>query len=328
MRLLSRCYILAMLILPGIFSSFVYPQGSGYKVNGTINIGGGNRWDYIAVDTVAHRLYVTHASEVNIIDNDKNTIIRTIPNLSGVHGVAIAYEFNKGFISNGRNNSVTVFDLKTFNVLDSIKIDGKGPDAIVYDSFSKRVFTFNGKSSNATAIDAQTDKIVGTVTLEAGREFAVSGGDGKMYVNIEDKSDIQQFDAQTLTVTATWPLAPGEKPSGLAIDRAHKILFSGCHNKLMTILSAETGKVLTSLPIGDRIDACAFDPGTGLAFSSNGDGTITVIKEDSPEKFEVIDNVTTQKGARTMAVDENTHRLFTVTMLDGKNFGVIVLDRK
>jgi DNA-binding beta-propeller fold protein YncE len=317
-----------MLIFLGLFSSTIFSQGSGYRVADSINIGGGNRWDYIAVDTVSHRLYVTHATEVNVIDIDKGIIIGTIPNLNGVHGVAFANEFNKGFISNGKNNSVTVFDLKTLNVLDSIKVDGKGPDAIVYDPFTKRVFTFNGKSSNSTAIDAQTDKIVGTVTLEAGPEFAVSGGDGKMYVNIEDKSDIQQFNAQTLAVTATWPLAPGEKPSGLAIDREHKILFSGCHNKLMAILSAETGKVITTLPIGERIDACAFDPSDGLAFSSNGEGTITVVKEDSPSKFEVIDNIVTQKGARTMEVDEITHRIFTVTMVGGNSFGVLVLDRK
>ena len=156
-------------------------------------------------------MYVTHASEVNVIDLDKDVVTGTIPNLNGVHGVAFAYEFNKGFISNGKSNSVTVFDLKTLNVLDSIKIDGKGPDAIVYDPFTKRVFTFNGKSGNSTAIDAKSDKIVGTVTLEAGPEFAVSDGNGKMYVNIEDKSDIQQFDPQYSSVTATWPLAPGEK---------------------------------------------------------------------------------------------------------------------
>jgi YVTN family beta-propeller protein len=327
MRLSGRGYILLLLILPGIFSSFVYPQRSGYKITGSVDIGGGNRWDYIAVDTASHRLYITHATEVNVIDLDKKVIIGTIPNLNGVHGVAFAYEFNKGFISNGKNNSVTVFDLKTLSVIDNIKIDGSGPDAIVYDSFTKRVFTFNGKSGNSTAIDAKTDEIAGTVTLEAGPEFAVSGGDGKMYVNIEDKSDIQQFDAQTLTVTATWPLAPGEKPSGLAIDRENNLLFSGCRNKLMVIVNLEIGQVIASVPIGDKIDACAFDPGTGLAFSSNGDGTITVIKENLPSKFEVIDNIVTQPGARTMAVDENTHRLYTVTLIDG-SFGMLEIDRK
>ncbi len=328
MKLFDRCYAISIIILLGIFSSIVYPQGSNYKVTDTINIGGGNRWDYIAVDNVSHRLYVTHASEVNVIDIDKNALTGTIPNLNGVHGVAFAHELNKGFISNGRNNSVTVFDLKTFNVLDSIKIDGMNPDAIVYDAFTKRVFTLNGRSGNSTAIDAQTDKIIGTVTLEGKPEFAATDGSGKVYVNLEDKNSIQQFDAQSLSVTAKWSIAPGEGPSGLAIDREHKILFSGCHNQLMVILSAETGKVITTLPIGKGIDACAYDPSTGFAFSSNGEGTITVIKEDSPEKFEVLDNVVTQKGARTMAVDRNTHRIFTVTMIDGKSFGVLVLDRK
>jgi DNA-binding beta-propeller fold protein YncE len=309
MKSFCQRLILSMLFCVILFSPALFSQGSGYKVTGSINIGGGNKWDYLTVDTSLHRLYVTHASEVNIIDIDKGALIGTIPNLNGVHGVAIAYEFNKGFISNGKNNSVTVFDLKTLEILDSIKIDGKGPDAIVYDPFTKRVFTFNGKSSNATAIDAQTNKIAGTVTLDAGPEFAVSDGSGKMFVNIEEKNEIQQFDPQSLTVTATWPLDPGKGPSGLAIDREHKILFSGCHNQLMVIVSAESGKVITTQPIGQRIDACAYDPSDGFAFSSNGDGTITVVKEDSPEKFEVLDNIATQKGARTMAVDENVYFL-------------------
>ena len=328
MKLVCKNYIFSILVFLGIFCSTLYSQNSNYKITGNIDIGGGNRWDYIAIDASSHRLYVTHASEVNVIDLDNNTVIGTIPNLNGVHGVAFANEFNKGFISNGKNNSITVFDLKTFNVIDSIKIDGKGPDAICFDPFTKRVFTFNGKSSNSTAIDAQTDKIAGTVALDGGPEFAVSDGAGKMFVNIEEKNEIQEFDPMALKVTATWPLAPGTGPSGLAMDREHKILFSGCHNKLMAVVNAETGRVITTLPIGERIDACAFDPSTGLAFSSNGEGTITVVKEVSPDKFKVIDNIVTQKGAKTMTVDENTHRLYTITMIDGKSFGVLILDRK
>jgi YVTN family beta-propeller protein len=328
MNMNSRYYVLSIFLLLGIFSPLLLGQNSNYKITGNIDIGGGKRWDYLAIDTVSNRLYVTHASEVNVIDLDKNTLVGTIPDLNGVHGVAFAYEFGKGYITNGMNNTVTVFDLKTLKVLDSIKLDGKGPDAIAYDTYSKRIFTFNGKSDNSTAIDAKTDKVVGNVALDGGPEFAVSDGNGKMYVNLEDKNSIQQFDPQSLKVTAKWPIDPGEGPSGLAIDREHNILFSGCHNQLMVVVNAETGKVITTLPIGKRIDACKFDPSDGLAFSSNGEGTITVVKEDSPDKFEVIDNITTQPGARTMAVDLITHRIYTVTMIDGKSFGVLILDRK
>ncbi|MHB1687067.1 MAG: YncE family protein [Ignavibacteriaceae bacterium] len=306
-------------------------QTSGYKVSGIINIGGKGWWDYAAVDVPMHRLYVSHATKVHVIDLKTNTLIGEISNLNGVHGIAFADEFGKGFISNGKNSTVTVFDLKTLKTIDHIRVTGKGPDAIVYESFTHRIFSFNELSSNATAIDAETDKVIGTVTLDGRPEFSVSNNKGLMFVNLGNKNQIEVLNPKTLKTVTKWSLAPGEGPSGLAIDLKHNILFSGCDNKLMAVVNAKTGKVITTLPIGSRVDACAFDPVTNLAFSSNGEGTLTVIKEISPNEFKFIDNVATQKGLRTMALDPTTHNVYLIGMLEGKNnsksFGVLVLER-
>ena len=312
-------------------TSFLFSQTSVYKVSGTIDIGGEGRWDYTAVDVPMHRLFVSHGNRVHVIDLNNNSIIGEIPNLNGVHGIAFADEFGKGFISNGRNDTVTVFDLKTLKTIDNIHVTGKNPDAIVYDPFTKRIFTFNGHSSNSTAIDAKTNKIAGTIDLDGKPEFAVSNGEGLMYVNLEDKSLIEEFNPKTLKVIAKWPLAPGEGPSGLAFDIKNNILFSGCDNKLMVIVNAITGKVISTVPIGGRVDACGFDPGTNLAFSSNGEGSLTVVKELSPKEFKVVDNVDTEKGLRTMALDPTTHNVYLIGTLEGKNnmksFGVLILKK-
>ena len=322
-------HLLMLFLLP---STFMFAQTSGYKVSGVINIGGESRWDYTAVDVPMNRLYVSHLTRVHVIDLKTNAVIGEIPDLHGVHGIAFADKFGKGFISNGMNDTVTVFDLKTLKTIDHVHVTGKAPDAIVYDPFTKRVFAFNAHSSNATAIDAATDKVVGTITFDGGPEFSVSNNKGLMYVNIESKNQIEVFNPKTLKVISKLPLTPGEGPSGLAIDLKHNILFSGCHNKLMAVVNAKTGKVITTLPIGGRVDACSFDPGTNLAFSSNGEGTLTVIHEVSPKEFKVIDNVTTQKGLRTMALDSITHKVYLIGMLEGQNnsksFGVLILERK
>ena len=277
-----------------------------------------------------HCLYLTETG-LHVIDLNNNSIIGEIPNLNGVHGIAFADEFGKGFISNGKNDTVTVFDLKTLKTIDNIHVTGKNPDAIVYDPYTKRIFTFNGHSSNSTAIDAKTNKIAGTVDLDGKPEFAVSNGEGLMYVNLEDKSLIEEFNPKTLKVIAKWPLAPGEGPSGLAFDIKNNILFSGCDNKLMVIVNAITGKVISTVPIGGRVDACGFDPGTNLAFSSNGEGSLTVVKELSPKEFKVVDNVDTGKGLRTMALDPTTHNVYLIGTLEGKNnmksFGVLILKK-
>ena len=313
-------------------ASMLFAQTNVYKVSGKIDIGGEGWWDYVAIDVPMHRLYVAHSTKVHVKDLKTNSVIGEIDNLNGVHGIAFADEFGKGFISNGRSNTVTVFDLKTNKTIDSISVKGKNPDAIVYDPFTKRIFTFNGHSSNSTAIDAKTNKVVGTIELDGKPEFAVSNGKGLMYVNIEDKSEITEFDPKTLKVLNVWPIAPGESPSGLALDIKNNILFSGCDNNLMMIVNAETGKVIGSEPIGGHVDGCAFDPETNLAFSSNGKGTLTVVQETSPTEFKVVDNVTTAKGLRTMALDPTTHKVYLIGNLERKDntksFEVLILDKQ
>jgi len=311
---------------------FSFAQASGYSIAGTINIGGNGWWDYLSIDNAGHHLFVSNGNKVHIIDLKTDKQIGEIDNLNGVHGIAIANEFNKGFISNGRSDTVTVFDLKTFKVIADIHVTGKNPDAIAYDPYSKRVFAFNGRSSNATAIDAKNDKVAGTITLDGKPEFAVSNGKGKMYVNIESKSEITEFNPKTLKVLHTWSIAPGESPSGLAIDLKNNRLFAGCDNKMMVVVDANTGKVIATPTIGKGVDACMFDPETHFAFSSCGEGILSVIKEVSPNKFENIDNVKTMRRARTMELDESTHNIYMSTLVPGKDktesFGVVILKRK
>jgi YVTN family beta-propeller protein len=284
----------------------------GYHVTSRFKLGGEGGWDYLTFDAKGGRLFISRSTHVMVVDVDKGTVVGDIPDTQGVHGVALVEDLNKGYTSNGRTSSVTVFDLKTLKVLKQIPV-GKNPDAILYDPASKRVFTMNGASNDATAIDARTDTAAGTIPLNGRPEFAVSDERGHVFVNLEDKSTVVEFDPVKLAVLARWPIAPGEEPSGLAIDRKHARLFSTGANKTLVVLNAETGKVVASLPIGGNVDGAMFDPETGLAFSSNGDGTLTVIHEDSPDKFTVVGNVTTQRGARTLALDTKTHRVYLVT---------------
>ena len=322
---LSLCFL--FLLQPVL----LFSQTSGYKITGTINIGGKGWWDYTAVDVPMHRLYVSHAAKVHVIDLKTNKVIGVISNLNGVHGIAFADEYGKGFISNGRNRMVTVFDLKTLKTIDHIKVTGNGPDAIVYDPFTHRVFCFNEISYNATALDANTGKVIGTINFNGRPEFSVSNKKGMMFVNLGNKNQIEEFSAVTLKKIAKYSLAAGKEPTGLAIDVKNGILFSGCNNKLMPVLNANTGKVITTLPIGGEVDACIFDPRTDLAFSSNGEGSLTVIKEISPKEFKVVDNVDTEKGLRTMALDSATHNVYLIGMLrqkdNTKSFGVLVIGK-
>jgi DNA-binding beta-propeller fold protein YncE len=265
---------------------------SGYHLIKKVKLGGVGGWDYLEVDAATHRLY--------------------IPDTQGVHGIAFAAEFNKGFTTNGRTSDSTIFDLTSLKVIGNTKTD-KDTDAVIYDPFSKRVFTFNGDANTASAIDAASGTLVGTFPLGGGPEFGASDGKGKMFVNLEDKSALVKFDAKTLKIENTWPLAPCESPSGLAIDAAHEILVVGCHNKLMTFVDGNSGKVIGTVPIGQGVDANRFDPVTGYAFASCGDGTITIAHEDSPTKFSSVETIQTQRGARTMALDYATHTVYTVT---------------
>lgn len=284
-----------------------------YKVVDKIKLEGDLGWDYIAVDDSTNRLYVSHGDRVQVVDlANGNKLLATITGLNGVHGIAVADEFNKGFISSGKDSSVLVFDLKTFATITKFKVTGGNPDAILYDKFSKRVFTFNGKSNNSTVIDAATNNIVGTIDLVGKPEFAVSDGKGKIYDNLEDKNMICAIDASTLKVLNNWPLN-AESPSGLAIDTKTRTLFSVCDNKVMAVVNADNGRVMQTLTIGDGPDAAGFDTGLNRVFSSNSDGTLTVIEEKGTYAFGTPVNITTQKRARTCAVNSKTHHIYLPT---------------
>ena len=286
---------------------------SGYHLLKKIPLGGEGFWDYIIFDSPTRRLFVSRGTKVVVLDVDTGKVVGEIPNTDGVHGIALAPDLNRGFTSNGRAGTVTIFDLKTLQVIGSAQA-GTNPDAIIYDPASKRVFAMNGRSKDATAIDGATGKVVDTIPVDGKPEFAVADGAGHVYVNIEDKSEEQQIDSQNLKVTATWPLAPCDEPSGLAMDIANRRLFAGCGNKMMAVINADTGKVIATPAIGEGVDANGFDPGTGYAFASNGgSGTLTVVHEDSPDKYSAVEDVPTQAHARTMALDPKTHQVFLVT---------------
>jgi hypothetical protein len=310
-----RKYILAALVVAcfaGIASLAYAP--AKYEVTHKYVLGGDGGWDYLTFDAAGKRLFISRATHVMVVDPYKGAVIGDIPNTPGVHGIAVANDLGKGFTSNGRENSVTVFDLKTLKETDRIKIEGENPDAILYDPATKRVFTFNGRSKNATVIDAEKGTVVATVPLDGKPEFGVADGKGMVFVNIEDKNELTQIDARKAAVVKSWPLAGCEEPSGLAMDTKGRRLFSGCGNKVMAVSNADTGKVITTVPIGEGVDANAFDADTKLAFSSNGrDGNLTVVHEDSPDKFSVVENAPTEKFARTMALDTTNHDVYTVT---------------
>jgi DNA-binding beta-propeller fold protein YncE len=269
-------------------------------------------WDYLEFDPSTRNLYISRSTKVLVLNVDSEKIVGQVPNTNGVHGIALAPDLGRGFASNGHAGTVTIFDLKTFQVLGEVKA-GKEPDAIAYDPYSKRVFTVNADGGDVTVIDAAAGKLAGTVPLTGKDEFAVVDGAGHVYVNIEDKSEIWQIDSKKLIVTGRWPLAPCQNPSGLTIDIQHHRVMAGCHNKMLAVVDAETGKVVATPAIGPGVDANRYDPVTGFAFSSNGgDGTFTVIHEDSPNAYSVVENVPTMDGARTMALDVKNHEVFIV----------------
>jgi DNA-binding beta-propeller fold protein YncE len=284
-----------------------------YQVKQKYVLGGDGGWDYLTFDAAGKRLFISRGTHVMVVDPYKGAVVGDIPDTAGVHGIALAQDLGKGFTSNGRDNSVTVFDLKTLKQTAKIKIDGENPDAILYDPSSKRIFTFNGRSKNATVIDAEKGTVVGNIPLDGKPEFGVADGKGGVFVNIEDKSEITSIDAKKAVVIKSWPLAPCEEPSGLAMDQKSRRLFAGCHNKMMAIMDADSGKVIATPAIGEGVDANAFDSDKQLAFSSNSDGTLTLVHEDSPVKFTVLENAETAKFARTMALDTTNHDVYLVT---------------
>lgn len=306
-------FVCLVFLIAGIISVNAQFVKSEYKISKRISLEGDGGWDYLTVDAPNNRVFVSHGSMVQVVDLNNGKLLATIADTKGVHGIALATDMNKGFISCGRDSSVVVFDLTSYKVIERVKVTGANPDAILYDPYKNIVFTFNGRSSDATVLDAVTNKVVATIPLAGKPEFSASDKKGKIYVNIEDKSLITVINTNTLKTEESWSIAPGEEPSGLALDNETHRLFLVCSNKLMVVMNALTGKVITTLPIGDRCDGVAFDPGTKRAFSSNGDGTMTVVQENVNDTYTVLENVVTQKGARTISCNPLTHKLYSPT---------------
>jgi DNA-binding beta-propeller fold protein YncE/mono/diheme cytochrome c family protein len=309
-----RRFVLALMFFFVFALSLPAQAPVHYQLKQKHVLGGDGGWDYLTYDAAGHRLFISRGTHVMVVDPEKGTVLGDIPDTTGVHGIALAHDLGKGFTSNGRDNSVTVFDLKTLKETSKIKLEGaENPDAILYDPFSKRIFTFNGRSKNASVVDADKATFISNIPLTGKPEFAVSDGKGLVFVNIEDTHELTSIDATKATVVKTWNIEGCEDPSGLDMDVKNRRLFAGCHNKVMAVINADNGKVVATVPIGEGVDANAFDPGTQLAFSSNGDGTLTVVHEDSPDKFTVVENAQTQKFARTMALDTTLHNVYLVT---------------
>ncbi|MGD0259051.1 MAG: YncE family protein [Verrucomicrobiota bacterium] len=297
----------------GLLSAVAVPNSCAegpYKLLKEIPVGGEGGWDYLSVDEAARRLYVSHGTKVVVIDIDKDAVAGEIADTPGVHGIAVAPKLGLGFTSNGRENKASIFDLKTFKT--SMKVDtGENPDGILYEGGREEVYTFNGRGRTATVFEAKTGKVVATIPLPGKPEFgAAHPRVRRVYDNLEDKSEVAVIDTKEHKVVSTWPTAPGEKPSGMAIDGQHHRLFLGCGNKLMVMMDSTDGKVVASVPIGQGVDATKFDSGTQLAFCSCGDGTVTIAHEDSPEKLTVVQTLKTEPRARTMALDPKTHKIY------------------
>ncbi len=281
-----------------------------FAVTGRYPVGGDGGWDYLTVDPEARRIYVSRGTHVAVVEADSGKVVGDMPGTEGVHGIALAPDLKKGFTSNGRAGTVTVFALPSLAALGTWKTTGENPDAILYEPVTKRVFTFNGRGKSATAFDAASGAVAGTIPIGGKPEFAVSDGSGRVYVNVEDTAEILAIDPSSLTVKARWSLAPCEEPTGLAIDAKHGVLFAGCGNKLLAVVSTADGKLLGTPPIGQGCDGVAFDPETGLVFAANGEGTVTVLREASPGTWAAVQTVPTQRSARTITLDGKTHRLY------------------
>jgi YVTN family beta-propeller protein len=278
--------------------------------------GGAEYWDYITFDASTHRLYLSHGTEVKVVDADSGAVVGSIVDLKRVHGVALVHELGRGFISDGGADLTVIFDLKTLKVTGTVKT-GSNPDCIIYDPASKHIFTFNGRSNDATAIDPTTGTVVGTISMGGRPEYAVADGKGMIYDNIEDKNEVVALDSRALIIKARWPIAPAAEPTAMDMDAQHHRLFIGGRNKLLAIMDADNGKVIQTFPIGDGVDTNIYEPKTGLLFTATREGTLHVFHEDTPDKFSLVETVQTEFGARNMALDPKTHRLF----LDTSDFG-------
>ncbi len=347
-RWLSTIAAGGLVMLPALPASAQTAPAAGYHIVKTIPVGAEGGWDYVTVDAAARRLYVSHASKMVVIDIDRDTVVGELPDTPGIHGIAIAPALGRGFTSNGRDSSVTIFDLKTLAVLGRVKVTGANPDAIHFDAATRRIFTFNGRSANATALDAATGAVLGTVALAGKPEFAQTDGKGRLFVNIEtDPGQIQVIDTRSIKLTATFTLTGCDAPTGLAYDRTRDRLFSVCGNRVLIVSNPTTGKVITSVPIGPGVDAVSYDDTERLLFASNGgDGTMTVIKQDGADRYTSLGNAATRVGSRTMTIDPTSHRAYLATVQYGPtpaptaeqprprapvipgSFAILVLDRK
>ena len=297
------------LLIAGSLLAVAAFAAEGFKVLTKIKIGGTGGWDYVAVDASTNRVYASHATSVEVVDTTSGKVVGQIPQLHGVHGVAVAPEFGKGFITNGQSNSVTIFDLKTLAKVGEPQT-GQNPDSVCFEPTTKHIFTFNGRSHDSTAIDPKTNEVITTFSVDGKPEECASDGSGKLYVNLEDSSEIVAIDAAKPAVLQHASLSPCESPSGLAIDTKNKKLFAACDNKMMAVIDIATLKVIATPPIGANPDGAGFDSGLGLAFASNGgDGTLTIVKPVNG-KYETVDTVPTERGARTMTVDSKNHRVY------------------
>jgi YVTN family beta-propeller protein len=303
------CWVAALVLC---LVSAVRGEGE-YKLIKEIPIGGEGGWDILTVDSTARRLYLSHATKVVVVDLEKNSVAGEIADTPGVHGFAIAPDLGRGFSTNGKEAKVSVVDLKTLSTISKVET-GENPDALVYEPRRGEVYVFNHTGKSATVIDAKTAKIVSTIPLDGSPEFAAADSKGgRVYCNLEDKSEVAVIDTGKHEVIARWPLAPGEEPTGIAVDATHHRLFAACHNKLMAMLDTETGKVVGTVPIGAGVDGCAFDDATQLVFASCGEGTTTIAQEQTPQKLTVAQTLKTERGARTIALDSQTHRIYLPT---------------
>ena len=314
------CLGLAVVLLAAVFPLTIPGATaglSGYRILKTIPVGGTEGWDYVTMDSDARRLYIGRGNHIDVVDVDAGTLVGKITGFASTSGLLPVPELGRGFAMNGDAGSAFIIDLKTLDKVGTVKT-GKDPDSFAYDPVTKRVFIMNSASANATAVNAADGTVAGTIDLGGQPEFVVADGKGKIFVNITDKDQIAEVDAATLKVLHRWPLAPGVGPSGLSMDRQNRRLFSACDNQKMVVMNADTGKVIAALPTGAGTDASLFDPATGNAFASaGGSGTLTVIHEDSPDKFTVLEDVNTQAGARTMTLDTKTHNVLLVTARHG-----------
>jgi len=316
----------SLLVLAAVVGAKAAAPETAYHLIKKVSLPGTGGWDYVFVDASARRVYVSHATQVEVLNADTFAYVGTIPNTPGVHGIAVAPEFGRGFITAGKSDSVIIFDLKSLQPLSEVKV-GKKPDAILYDPATRHIYAMNGESGSASVISAEDGKLVGTVALGGNPEFAVSDGKGNVYINLEEKAETVQVDANALKVLHSWSLAPGKTATALAFDAATRRLFAGCRGgQLMVVLDADSGKVVSTAPIGERVDAAAFDPTNKLVFMSNGGGTVSVYHQDANDKYSFVETITTSPGSKTMGLDPTTHNLFVPANLEGQ-FTILVFGR-